>query len=35
VLLFACGSSADELVDALRVSDPESAERIAQALLEG
>ncbi|WEF34948.1 cyanophycin synthetase [Pseudoduganella chitinolytica] len=33
VLLFACGSSTDELVDALRVSDPESAERIAQALV--
>ncbi len=33
VLLFACGSSADELVDALRPSDPESAERIAQALV--
>ena len=33
VLLFAAGASADELVDALRVSDPESAERIAQALV--
>ena len=33
VLLFACGSSTDELVDALRVSDPESAAAIAQALL--